>query len=382
MRKIFAIIGAFAMALAFLTVPVSARAADSVSVDGQVGVEQCPLGFQYSTGISVNVSTGVVTTICNESPTQLDLLSRQQDLDFQALIDSAVAYATSQSQAWNSANPGMQRCVSWGPIIHANGVSQSSGGVCANPVPTGEGTSVPESPSASVLATVPGRIPNQNIIGDGKPFTVTVPGQVSANDCPSGYQAANGLSVDVSTGLETTQCWSANAWAAYRLGGNVWEKFSSTGGGYDVAAEVDRLANLEDLKNQALAVAQLAADQTPGIRRCSNWSGYGETGSQCAYTYLSPTSPEGETGAGLLITSDKGKVVPVLAAAFITSAAFVDLPKITRSTVSAKSRTPLVCKVVKAKVMKIKPGICVLNQSVAKTKIKTAITKRTIVFAR
>ena len=386
MKKIFAIVAAAALTLTSLAVPVSALAADSVSVEGQVGVEQCPTGFQYNTGISVNVSTGVVTTICNAPPNDQDLLSRQQDTDFQALIDSAVASATSQSQAWNSANPGMQRCVSWGPITHANGVSQSSGGVCANPVSAGEGTSVPEAPSDEVVATVPGLTPNQNIVGDGKPFTVSVPGQVAAGDCPAGYQAANGLSVDVSTGLETTECWSSDAWAAYRLGGVVWEKFNATGGGYDVAAEIDRLAKLEDLKNQALAVAQLAADQTPGVRRCSNWSGYNETGTQCAYSFVTPLEPgeisDQTAAADLSGVTEQPTNAPVLAAAAITSAPFVSLPKITRATVTAKSRTPLVCKVVKAKVVKLKPGICVLNQSVAKAKTKTSISKRVIVFAR
>jgi len=382
MKKIFAIVAAAALTLTGLAVPVSALAADSVSVEGQVGVEQCPTGFQYNTGISVNATTGVVTTICNAPPNDQDLLLRQQDTDFQALIDSAVASATSQSQAWNAANPGMQRCVSWGPITHANGVSQSSGGVCANPVSAGEGTSVPEAPSDEVVATVPGRTPNQNIVGDGKPFTVSVPGQVAADNCPAGYQAANGLSVDVSTGLETTECWSADAWAAYRLGGVVWEKFNATGGGYDVAAELDRLANLEDLKKQALAVAQLAADQTPGVRRCSNWSGYNETGTQCAYSFVEPTSADEGTTEVSPVATEPPATAPVLAAASITSAQFVVLPKIARATVTAKSRTPLVCKVVKKKVVKLKSGICVLNQSVAKAKTKTSISKRVIVFAR
>ena len=386
MKKIFAVIAAAALALSSLAVSDSATAADSVSVEGQVGVEQCPTGFQYNTGISVNVSTGVVTTICNAPPTQQDQLLRQQDADFQALIDSAVASATSQSQAWNAANPGMQRCISWGPITHANGVSQSSGGVCANPVSAGEGSSVPQAPSAEVVATVPGLTPNQNIVGNGQPFTVSVPGQVAAGDCPVGYQAANGLSVDVSTGLETTQCWAPDAWAAYRLGGIAWEKFNATGGGYDVAAEVDRLAKLEDLKNQALAVAQLAADQTPGVRRCSNWSGYNETGVQCAYSFVTPVAPgeisDQPEATDLPPATQVSANAPVLAAAAVTSAPFVALPKITRATVTAKSRTPLVCKVVKAKVVKLKPGICVLNQSVAKARTKTSISKQVIVFAR
>jgi hypothetical protein len=100
-----------------------------------------------------------------------------------------------------------------------------------------------------------------------------VDGQVGIDGCPAGYQGANGLTVDTSTGHQTTTCWTKPAWQAWVLGGTVWEQFQASGGTYDVAAEVDRREKLASLKAQAKAVAQAAADKTPGVRRCSDWSG-------------------------------------------------------------------------------------------------------------
>jgi len=60
---------------------------------------------------------------------------------------------------------------------------------------------------------------------------------------------------------------------------------------------VAHLANVVALKALAESVAQKAADQTPGIVRCSKWTGYGETGQECAYTFIVPTgsTPTGST---------------------------------------------------------------------------------------
>jgi hypothetical protein len=45
----------------------------------------------------------------------------------------AQALALSQSQQWNSDNPGEQKCFQWGPLISPSGGTES-GGVCANPI--------------------------------------------------------------------------------------------------------------------------------------------------------------------------------------------------------------------------------------------------------
>ena len=236
------------------------------------------------------------------------LAREKADLDFRAAQDAAVGKATLESQAWNAANPGKQKCIQWGPIVHSNGVSTASGGVCANPVAPGAGTTVPTQESESVVgpsspiatptsASVPVPTANEySKFGNGAPFTIVLPGQLSTSQCPTGYQGANGIIVAIGTGT-FTECWPAAAWEANRIGGNVWEQFKASGGTYDVMAEVARRANVASLKSQAKIVAQTAADKTPGIQRCSKWTGYGETGEECAYKFIQPPgSTPSDTG--------------------------------------------------------------------------------------
>ncbi|MDE2409906.1 MAG: hypothetical protein KGL72_06335 [Actinomycetales bacterium] len=135
---------ATAVAISVAAVSEAAVAQDSVVVPGDILVENCPVGFQFSRGIMVNATTQEVFTVCNSPLNEADLLLRQQDQDFMDAIRAAQQVAEDQSRAWNEAHPGQQRCVQWGPIVHANGVSTSSGGVCANPV------AAPAQPSADV----------------------------------------------------------------------------------------------------------------------------------------------------------------------------------------------------------------------------------------
>lgn len=267
----------------------SASGADSVSVPGQVSVDQCPVGYQHSTGISVNVTTHEYSTICNAAPNAADILLQQQDQDFRLRQDAAAAAAQAESVAWNNANPGQQKCVQWGPIVHANGVSTASGGVCANPVtiPNGGATPIENTDPISGDVTLRNPVTLQPI---NQPFSVQVPGQVGVEGCPVGYQAANGLQVNASTGVVTTECWSESAWKANRLGGDTWSQFVATGGAVDVDLEIERRAAVAALKAQAHSVAQAAADTTPGVKRCTHWSGYGESGEECAYAFVNPDS--------------------------------------------------------------------------------------------
>lgn len=144
--SIIKLLAAVATSVAFSVTAVSgaAVAQDSVVVPGEVLAENCPVGFQYSTGIMVNATTHEVFTVCNSPLNEADLLLRQQDQDFMDAIRAAQQVAEDQSRVWNEAHPGQQRCVQWGPIVHANGVSTSSGGVCANPV------AAPAQPSVEV----------------------------------------------------------------------------------------------------------------------------------------------------------------------------------------------------------------------------------------
>ena len=95
----------------------------------------CPTGS--SRGILVQIGTGEFT-VCNkswrpQSEIDADAAFRQAQVD-------ATAAAEAESRAWAEAHPGQQKCIQWGPIVHANGVSTASGGVCANPVPVPSGS--------------------------------------------------------------------------------------------------------------------------------------------------------------------------------------------------------------------------------------------------
>jgi hypothetical protein len=253
--------------------------------------------------IEVNATTKVYSIYCVK--TWRPTADVNADANFRAAQNAAIAVATAESQAWNAANPGKQKCIQWGPIVHANGVSTASGGVCANPVvpgptttvqsqdaPTVEGPTVIPTPTPSTQPTPVAATPDVNPelanIGSGKPFTRVLPGQLSTAQCPAGFQAANGIIVAIGTGT-FTECWPTNAWQAWQIGGTTWEQFKSSGGTFNVQAVIDLNNAIAALKVEAKRVAQGAADSTPGIQRCSKWSGYGQSGQECAYTFVAPT---------------------------------------------------------------------------------------------
>ena len=309
---------------------------------GELSTEQCPVGFQGANGLIVDVSTGLRWTECwplnawqswvlggstwekfKESGGTYDpAADRKAWDDFRAMVEAARQAAYEESLAWNQANPGRQKCIQYGPFTDPNG-GQSSGGVCANPVsaaaaPSGSPSVAAEpvaaapvveadipasssspSTSSSVSASAPvvdplpvDPTPSGGSVykGSGFPFTVTVEGQVGILGCPTGFQAANGLIADVGLGKTFTECWPERAWAAYRLGGEAWELYKATGGSYDPTVEIDRRNKVALLKSRAKLVAETAAAQTPGIERCSSWSGFGESGRECAYAFVSPGS--------------------------------------------------------------------------------------------
>jgi len=251
-------------------------------------------------------------------------------------LRQAQANAEAESRAWNEANPGKQKCVQWGPITDPDG-GVSSGGVCANPVssptaPSGSqpvsagsvsesdivGSSNSSSISSSTSASIsPDPIPSQtsSYRGSGYPYTVVIEGQVGISGCPVGFQAANGLIVVSGTGREYTECWPERAWTANRLGGEAWGLYKATGGSYDPSVEIDRRAKVELLKSKAKELASAAALQTPGIERCSAWSGFGEAGSECAYAFIRPNTVSGSVStsssvSGSLITTSSAVSAP------------------------------------------------------------------------
>lgn len=355
---------------------------------GQVDVSQCPVGYQDSIGIEVNVSTHVTSTICYAPRSAAELLSQQQDQDFFARVRAATDAAAVASAAWNAANPGQQKCIQWGPIVHANGVSTSSGGVCANVVdsPPTPGVSTPSLVDNTVITPQP-------VASDGKPYIVTLPGQHAVTDCPSGYQGANGINVNATTGEVVTECWMPAAWSAYRIGGSIWQQYLASGGAVDVAAEQERLDALAELKVRARAVAQAAADLNPGTKYCTDWSGYGETGNECAYAFLAPSpsptalpsAPQPAPTATPQVSTDPFtsavKVVAKLTNLSLASKAkTLALPTSTGATIRYQSLTPKVCVVKANKVTKLANGTCKVSATVTdKSGIVFSATKK-IVF--
>ena len=263
-------------------------------VAGQPGIT-CPAGS--GSGIESNATTHEEFSYCVKTwqpQANIDAMAA-----YRAQVAAAQADALAQSQAWNAANPGHQKCFPWGPFTDPNG-GTSSGGVCANPVEPGPGTTVPSQSTDGVVgpttapagsaSSTPAVIPTNDtsITGNGSPYTKILAGQHSTAECPVGFQAANGIIVAIGTGT-FTECWPDLAWKANRLGGTYWEQFKASGGTYDVSAVIDALGVIANYKTQAKAVAQTAADLTPGVQRCSTWSVYGQTGQECAYTGVTPT---------------------------------------------------------------------------------------------
>jgi hypothetical protein len=121
----------------------------------------CPEGTLRGGGVDMNFTTDrgddKYFVTCDEpSPTAAD------DADFNQRSRDAAAAAEVESQAYSAANPGKQKCIQWGPIVHRNGVSTSSGGVCANIVPvssTSESSTASSSP-APESSTAPSPAPS------------------------------------------------------------------------------------------------------------------------------------------------------------------------------------------------------------------------------
>jgi len=240
--------------------------------------------------------------------------SAADDEDFRNRQQLATAAATLESQAYSASHPGEQKCVTWGPIVHANGISTSSGGVCANVIgtrPDGSTGQVPPTQSGSTSSgstssgstssgTSDTRTSNTSTpstpqidltqFGIGKPFTRVIAGRVSASSCPSGFQAAiNNLDGISSNGA--TECWPADAWAAYSVGGSTWSNFKS--GNISQATQQATQTSIEINKVKAIALnrAQQDANLNIGKTMCVQWAFGQQSGQECAYIPAQGSNP-------------------------------------------------------------------------------------------
>jgi hypothetical protein len=178
--------------------------------DGSAAIS-CPAG----TGRSqvANATTKEQYLVCTKN------WQPQATVDAEAKYRSdlvaAQAAALAQSQAWNTANPGQQKCFQWGPITSPSG-GTASGGVCANPVgaaPTSTG-SISETSTGTTSGSSGSNTGSSSSNSDtgtvsippssGVAEVVEVPGQ---GDCPGGNDGwRRGLEVNATTGRTITRC--------------------------------------------------------------------------------------------------------------------------------------------------------------------------------
>jgi hypothetical protein len=118
--------------------------------------------------------------------------------------------------------------------------------------------------------------------GIGKPFTRVVSGRVSTTSCPAGFQAAvNNLDGIQSQGA--TECWPADAWAAYSLGGTTWANFKNSNISSADKQAAAQSVELNRVKTIALIRAQQDANSNVGKTMCVQWTTGNLSGQECAY---------------------------------------------------------------------------------------------------
>ncbi len=118
----------------------------------------CPSGSGRGMGVDLNFTTtnSDDTWYAYCVKTWQSSAAIDAENKYRADLADAQAIALAQSQAWNAANPGQQKCFQWGPITSPSG-GTSSGGVCANPVgslPSGVDTST-STPLVDTRTTTP-----------------------------------------------------------------------------------------------------------------------------------------------------------------------------------------------------------------------------------
>ena len=118
----------------------------------------CPSGAGRGIGVDLNFTTDrsddVQYAYCVKTWRSSETINAETK--YRIDIETAQASALALSLAWNTANPGQQKCFQWGPITSPSG-GTSSGGVCANPVgslPSGVDTST-TTPAVDTRTTTP-----------------------------------------------------------------------------------------------------------------------------------------------------------------------------------------------------------------------------------
>ena len=168
------------------------------------------------------------------------------EADFRNRQNLAIAQATLESQQYAAANPGLQKCVTWGPVVHANGVSTASGGVCAN-----------------VVGTKP----------DGSTQQVA-PTQVATT--PTTTTTTTPTTTDTSTSTSSAT-----------------DTRTSTTTPTPVVATTQNSIALNKVRAIALNKSQQTANLNPGTIWCIPWTFENQLGQECSYQPIQSNNPFG-----------------------------------------------------------------------------------------
>lgn len=153
-------------------------------------------------------------------------------------LAAAQASALAQSQAWNSANPGQQKCFQWGPITSPSGGS-SSGGVCANIVGTAPSTPTSTSPSETVTASTTSTTgaTSSSPSGSTTASTETKTASTASDPLPNVLNGAEipGTRVSSAPGVSEAEFYASSAYQSHTC-----PTGSGRGVGVDLAFTTDR----------------------------------------------------------------------------------------------------------------------------------------------
>ena len=133
-------------------------------VSGQREIS-CPAGS--GRGIEVNATTGAVFTSCIKSWIEPEIILKQ--IAIEESINKSKLEALELSKIWNTENPGVQKCFSYG-VVSQNNQATESGAVCANPISNTANTEIIEvitnskSIAASKISEV--QIPKVLVLGN------------------------------------------------------------------------------------------------------------------------------------------------------------------------------------------------------------------------
>ena len=180
------------------------------------------------------------------------------EADFRNRQNLAIAQATLESQQYAAANPGLQKCVTWGPVVHANGVSTASGGVCANVVGT--------KPDGSTQQVAPTQVATT-------PTTTTPTTTTPTTTTPT---TTTPTTTDTSTST-----------------GSATDSRTSTTTSTPVVAAAQNSIALNKVRAIALNKSQQTANLNPGTIWCIPWTFENLLGQECSYQPIQSNNPFG-----------------------------------------------------------------------------------------